>query len=182
MELEVVERAKHGDHAAYASLVRDVGARLYGIALRVTGNAAMADDAVQEGLIHAWRDLPALRDPTRFEAWITQIVIRRCYREIRRSPDRTTALADTDDRAAPGDPASGLAARDEVESAMRRLTPAQRSVLVLRFYAGLEPSEIADVLDLPVGTVRSRLHYALQAMRAAMAAEARDTPGQGAAE
>lgn len=116
MELEVVERAKHGDHAAYATLVRDLAPRLYGIALRVTGDQAMADDAVQEGLIHAWRHLPALRDPARFEAWITQIVVRRCYREIQRRPASGSALADADDWAAPGDHGSGLEDRDEVES------------------------------------------------------------------
>ena len=81
MEREIVERAKRGDHAAYATLVRQLGPKLYGIALRVTGNPALADDAVQEGLIHAWRDLPSLRDPDRFEPWIARIVLRRCYRE-----------------------------------------------------------------------------------------------------
>ena len=71
--------------------------------------------------------------------------------------------------------------RDEIELAMRSLSPQHRAVLVLRYYADLEPIEMAEVLATPVGTVRSRLHYALQAMRATLAASGRRTPSAGEA-
>jgi len=182
MEREIVERAKRGDHAAYAGLVRQLGPKLYGIALRVTGNAALADDAVQEGLIHAWRDLPSLRDPERFEPWIARIVLRRCYRELGRQPRSIAALDGIYELPGGEGHGSGMEDRDEIETAMRSLSPQHRAVLVLRYYADLEPIEMADVLATPVGTVRSRLHYALQAMRAALAADARRTPSATEAE
>jgi len=181
MERQIVERAKRGDHAAYAALVRQLGPKLYGIALRVTGNAALADDAVQEGLILAWRDLPSLRDPDRFEAWMARIVLRRCYRELQRQPRGTGALDATEEHLAGHDHGSGMEDRDEIESAMRKLSPQHRAVLVLRYYADLEPIEIAEVLAAPVGTIRSRLYYALAAMRAALAADARRRPSAGEA-
>jgi RNA polymerase sigma-70 factor, ECF subfamily len=176
MQHDIVERAKRGDHAAYASLIRGVGKRLHGIALRVTRDGAMADDAVQETLIQAWRDLPSLRDVHRFDAWITQIVIRRCYRELKRNraPGAELRPEHSDDHAA------RLADQDELERGLSRLTPEQRSVLVLRYYAGLEPTEMAEVLGLPAGTVRSRIHYATSALRSALDADARRVAnGQG---
>jgi RNA polymerase sigma-70 factor (ECF subfamily) len=178
MDRDLVERARNGDHAAFALLVRASGSLLYGIARRVTGDAATADDAVQEALIMAWRDLPTLRDPTRFESWLTQILVRRCYREISRRRPR----ADLD--AAPSVTAqhvNSTADRDELERGFRRLSAEQRAVLVLRYYADLEPLEIAETLGIPAGTVRSRIHYALQAMRSALDADARPTDATQAA-
>lgn len=172
MHRDLVERARKGDHAAFASLVRACGSMLYGIARRITADPAVADDAVQEALIMGWRDLPTLRDPDRFEAWLTQILVRRCYREIRRRRPR----AELDD--APPVMAHHVgrtADRDELERGFRRLTADQRAVLVLRYYAGLEPQDIAETLGIPAGTVRSRLHYALLAMRSALEADARAT-------
>ena len=170
VERSLVERAQQGDHSAFSSLVRDVGRRLYGIALRVTRDPVIADDSIQEALILAWRDLPALRDPTRFEAWLTRIVVRRCYRELR---DRRRPEMAWDDEGIAGDPAASLADRDQLERGFRTLTADHRAVLVLRYYAGLEPGEIADVLELPPGTVRSRLHYGISALRSALEADAR---------
>jgi RNA polymerase sigma-70 factor (ECF subfamily) len=170
MHRDLVERARSGDHAAFSSLVRASGPLLYGIARRITGDPAAADDAVQEALIMAWRDLPSLRDPARFEGWLTQILVRRCYREIRRRRPR----ADLDD-APPvmAQHVTSMMDRDELERGFQRLTPDQRAVLVLRYYASLEPQEIAAALGVPPGTVRSRLHYALAAMRSALEADAR---------
>lgn len=171
MERRLVDRAAAGDHDAFASLVEDAGPRIFGIALRITRDADAAHDAVQDALLHAWRDLPRLRDRDRWDAWLTSIVVRRCYAELRR---RRRAPAPTE---APtvGDAGGGLADRDELERGFALLRPDQRAVLVLRYYAGLEPSEIAEVLRIPAGTVRSRLHYALGAMRAALEADARRT-------
>lgn len=172
MDHDLVELARKGDHAAFASLVRASGSLLYGIARRITGDPAAADDAIQEALIMGWRDLPTLRDPDRFEGWLTQILVRRCYREMRRRRPRA-ALDD-----APPVMAHHVALtadRDELERGFRRLTTDQRTVLVLRYYAGLEPQEIAETLGIPAGTVRSRIHYALLAMRSALEADARAT-------
>lgn len=171
MERSLVDRAATGDHEAFALLIEDAGPRIFGIALRITRDADAAHDAVQEALLHAWRDLPRLRERDRWDAWMTSIVVRRCYAELRRRRRRPAV----EEPSHVGDAGSRVADRDEVERGFARLRPEQRAVLVLRYYAGLEPGEIAEVLQIPAGTVRSRLHYALAAMRAALEADARRT-------
>lgn len=165
----LVDQAAAGDHAAFATLVEDAGPRIFGIALRMTRDADAAHDVIQEALLHAWRDLPLLRDRDRWDAWLASIVVRRCYAELRRRRRGTPA----GELGSAADAGAGIADRDEIERGFGRLRPEHRAVLVLRYYAGLEPSEIADVLRMPAGTVRSRLHYALAAMRAALEADAR---------
>jgi RNA polymerase sigma-70 factor (ECF subfamily) len=125
----------------------------------------------------AWRDLPGLRDPDRFDAWLARILVRTCIAEAGRQRRRFTV----DIQALPNDiPTSAddfisVGDRDQLERGFRRLPPEQRALLVLRHYAGMEPAEIADVLGIPAGTARSRLHHAHRAMRAALEADARST-------
>lgn len=168
---ELVRRAVAGDAAAFADLVRNSAERLYGTALRVTRDPSAADDAVQETLIEAWRKLGSLREPDRFDAWVARILIRRCYRQgMRRLTVSNVEM--TIDMAQP-DPQASLADRDELERAFARLAAKHRAVLVLRYYLGLEPAELADVLQVRPGTARSRLHYALDALRGELASERR---------
>jgi RNA polymerase sigma-70 factor (ECF subfamily) len=137
----------------------------------------LAEDATQEALVRAWRDLPSLRDAERFDAWLYRLIVRACAdagRHRRRWRAEMTVL-----RAEPteSDRASELADRDQLERGLRRLTDAQRSILVMKFYLGLSPNETADALEIPIGTVKSRLHYAIQALRAALAADERSSVG-----
>ncbi len=177
MDRDLVEAARTGDREAYADLVRLRGDRLYAIAQRILRDVDRTEDAVQDTLVIAWRDLPGLRDPDRFDAWLHRILVRTCIAEAMRQRRRIVvdiqALPvdipiDTDDYLSVGD-------RDQLERGFRRLPPEQRALLVLRHYAGLEPTEIADALGIPAGTARSRLHHAHRAMRAALDADARST-------
>jgi RNA polymerase sigma-70 factor (ECF subfamily) len=163
---ELIERARQGDHDAFASLARTTSPRLYALAIRILRDA-------QEALVEIWRSLRALREADRFEAWSTRILVRICYREARRLRSSVTIADDPPGGA--GDPYRPLADRDQLERGFRRLKAEQRALLVLRHYLDLEPSEIARTLGIPPGTARSRLHYAHEAMRAALEAEARSS-------
>jgi RNA polymerase sigma-70 factor (ECF subfamily) len=171
---ELVVRAAAGDREAFAALVRGVADRLFAVAWRVVRDVDAAEDAVQAALIAAWDDLPALRDPARFEAWAYRLTVRAAVREARRlrHPGTAVRLYDLDGGEDP-DPAGGMADRDEVARGFAGLTPEHRAVLVLRYYVGLAIPEIAECLAIPVGTAKSRLHYGLQEMRAALEADAR---------
>ncbi|MFL5688477.1 MAG: RNA polymerase sigma factor, partial [Chloroflexota bacterium] len=172
----LVEQAMAGDHGAFSELARARIGRLYAVAILILRDQARAEDATQEALVAAWRDLSALRDPDKFDAWLHRLLIRACYREARRARGRPTI----DVQVAPLEPAVPdgsllLADRDEVERAFRRLDQDQRSVVVLHFYVGLPLAEVADALGIPVGTVKSRLHRATRVMRSAIDADARPT-------
>jgi RNA polymerase sigma-70 factor, ECF subfamily len=169
---EMVERAGRGDHDAFEAVVRAGAGRLYAIAYRILRDADLANDALQEALVKVWDDLPALRDPDRFDAWAARITCRCCYRLAKR--ERRFALP------APAEPerdttafVARVADQDEMERGFRRLSPEHRAVLVLHYYLGLTLGEIADTLDISPGTVGSRLHYAMRSLRAALESEAR---------
>lgn len=174
MREALVVEAAAGDREAFAALVRGVADRLFAVAWRVLRDADMAEDAVQAALIAAWDDLPALRDPARFEAWAYRLTVRAAVREASRGrrPVATVRLIEPDGGEDP-DPATTTADRDEVARGFAGLTPDHRAVLVLRYYVGLTIPEIAEALGIPVGTATSRLHYGLRAMRATLEADAR---------
>lgn len=177
---ELVEQAMHGSHHAFAELAAASIGRLYGTAGLILRNQALADDAVQNALIHAWRDLPRLRDADRFEAWLRRLLVNACHDELRRSRRHRSEIAiDVAGAASLPDGTGGLANRDEVERGFARLTDDYRTVIALRFYLDLSLAEIARSLDLPMGTVKSRLSRALRAMRAELAADARTSTAEG---
>lgn len=171
---ELVERAGHGDHDAFTAVVRASSGRLYAIAYRILRDADLANDALQETLVKVWDDLPALRDPDRFDGWAARITCRCCYRLAKR--ERRFALP-TPSQPEPDATAfvTEVADQDEMERGFRHLSPEHRAVLVLHYYLGLTLGEIADTLDISPGTVGSRLHYAVRSLRAALESEARTT-------
>lgn len=173
----LVDVARQGDEEAFGALVRSVGGGCMAIAYRILRDVDQAEDAVQTALIAAWRELPTLRDPERFEPWLHRMLVNACYAEARRSKRwaanvRVLAVEGT---SAPDDVLS-VNDRDQLERAMRRLPVDQRAVLVLRFYLELTLPEVADRLAIPVGTAKSRLHYASLALRSALDADARTSP------
>ena len=181
MQTALVERAQRGDHEAFSVLAGGAVDRLYGIARLILRDAELAEDATQDALVRAWRDLPTLRDAERFDAWLYRLVVRACAdigRHRRRWRAEITVLRN---EPAERDRTSDLADRDQLDRGLRRLSDAQQAILVLHFYLGLSPSEAADALEIPVGTAKSRLHYAIEALRAAIAAEER-TAGGGVRE
>lgn len=175
MSVDLVLRAKGGDHEAFASLVRPHIDRLYGLAGLLLRDPTRAEDALQDALLSAWRDLPKLREPDRFEAWLRRLVVNASHDEGRRLKRRRaeTPLAPHHEARTSGGIAGDLADRDEVVRAFRRLTEEERQVVALRYYADLSNAEAAAVLGIREVTYRSRLHRALRALQAALAAEAR---------
>jgi RNA polymerase sigma-70 factor, ECF subfamily len=166
----LVERAREGDHDAFAELVRAAVARLDTAARLILRDPELARDAVQDGLIRAWRDLPSLRDPDRFDAWVYRLTVNACFDHARRRRRRPIEvdIAEITDLFTPPtpDPAIAVADRELVDSVLRRLDEPGRAIVVLHYYLGLPLTEVAVALGTPVGTVKSRLHRALGEMRA----------------
>jgi RNA polymerase sigma-70 factor (ECF subfamily) len=163
-----------GDLEAFTELARLWIDRLYGIARLILRDDELAEDATQEALIAAWRDVAGLRDPDRFDSWLRSLLVHACYREARRGRRRRVVEARVEPATAHGmDPSSGLAERDELEHALGSLSPEQRALVVLHYYLGLPLQETALALRIPVGTVKSRLFRTTQQLRAALDADAR---------
>jgi len=172
---ELVARAQRGDHEAFCAIARGGIARLYATARLILHDSERAEDAVQEAFIVAWRDIRGLRDPDRLDAWLNRLVVRSCYRlaeRERRHSGRIFSILDAD---APhvADDSSLIAERDRMGWAFRELTPQQRAILVLVYYADLPLAEAAAALQIPLGTAKSRLHRACQALRAVLEADER---------
>ena len=177
MQTDLVDQARRGDREAFSVLAAGAVDRLYGIARMILRDTELAEDATQDALVRAWRDLPSLRDTERFDAWLYRLIVRACAdvgRHRRRWRAEMTVL-----RAEPVQPdrASELADRDQLERGLRRLTDSQRTILVMNFFLGLSPAETAEALEIPIGTAKSRLHYAIEALRAALAADERASVG-----
>jgi RNA polymerase sigma-70 factor, ECF subfamily len=181
MDTDLVTRAQHGDEQAFVSLAVAVGDRLHAVAYRILRDTALAEDASQQALLAIWRDLPGLRDPARFEAWSYRLLVRACYAEGRRSrawsPD--LRLLPADEPMEHGG-IHTILDRDQLERGFRRLSIDHRAVVVLHHYLGLSLLEVADALGVPEGTVRSRHHYAMRGLRAALDADARPAAREAA--
>ena len=177
MQAELVDRARHGDREAFAVLAGSAVDRLHATARLILRDTELAQDATQDVLVRAWRDLPSLRDVERFDAWLYRLVVRACADVERRRRRWRAEITLVPTEPSEPDRASELADRDQLERGLRRLNDRQRTILVLHFYLGLSPSEAADALDIPVGTAKSRLHYAIESLRAAIAAEERSMVG-----
>jgi RNA polymerase sigma-70 factor, ECF subfamily len=172
----LVVRAQQGDEEAFVSIVREVGDHCLAIAFRILRDVDVAEDAVQAAIVKAWRELRNLRDPDRFEAWLHRLLVNSCYDEAKRArPQRIDVLDLWPDSGFTTDDTMTVNHRDQLERGFRRLSPDQRAVLVLHYYVGLTVPEVADQLGIPLGTVKSRLHYASTGLRAALEADARLT-------
>ena len=179
MDRELVERAQQGDESAYAALAVRIADRMYAVAQHILQDPGRAEDAVQQAMIDIWRKLPQLQDPDRFQAWAYRIVVRAAYAEAGRQRLWGLRAATGPERTYAPDHAPGVADRDQIERGFQRLPADHRAVVVLKYFASLPNDEIAEALDIPEGTVRSRLHYSLKTLRAALEADARSTGQAG---
>ena len=170
MRTRLVERARDGDESAFTDLIDLDGDRCYAIAYRILRDVERAQDAVQQACLLAWRELPRLRDPERFEVWLHRLVVNACYEEFRRYRRWSTNVRSfpVDGPGGPDETVS-VDDRDALERAFRRLSPEHRAVVVLHHHAGYPLASIADVAGIPLGTVKSRLHYATRILREALA-------------
>jgi RNA polymerase sigma-70 factor (ECF subfamily) len=178
VERELVERAGRGDRAAFDEVVRRRIDGVHRTAMAILGNHADAQDAVQDAFVLAWRRLPTLRDPARFDAWLGRILVNACRMVVRARPrvrevpvDLMPAAAEPTDRRATSFDTDLLSA-DAFDRAFARLTVDQRAVLVLHHYDDLPIADIAARLGIPAGTVKSRLHHARLALERSLAREA----------
>jgi RNA polymerase sigma-70 factor (ECF subfamily) len=173
LDRDLVARAQRGDEVAFGELVELVGDRLYAVAHHVLRDHGRADDAVQQAMIDLWRKLPTLNDPDRFLPWAYRIVVRAALAEAadrRRWITRVTLAGGAGVAQSTPDHQRAFADRDELDRALDALAVDHRTVVVLKHYAGLSNQEISEILAVPEGTVRSRLHYGMSSLRAAFEA------------
>ena len=175
MSDELVIRARNGDREAFSQLAAASFDSLFRVARLILRDDDLAADAVQDAFLSAWRHVRAVREPDRFEAWLRRLLVRACYRQARRLGRRRAVevVAIAFDPPSRGDAIADLAMRDELEHAFRRLTPAERAVLVVHHYLDLPDRDAAVTLGIPTGTFKSRLNRATAALRGALEAEAR---------
>lgn len=174
MQRETIERAMAGDHDAFAQLAAGAIRSMYATARLIVRDDAAAEDATQEALVNAWRFLSSLRDPDRFDAWLYRLLINACRGQLRRSNRHDVIDVDVADLSRQSaDPGVELADRDQLERGFRRLDAEQRAVVILHFYRGYSVPEVAEIVGIPLGTAKSRIHRATTALRAALDADAR---------
>src|SRR3954452_19245566 len=180
MVRDLVIGAQNGDREAFAALVHMTSDRMYALAVRILRDNVLAEDALQGALITVWRQLPTLRDPDRFEAWVRRLLVHACYAEARRPRQwaGNVRVLPVDGPAGTDDLLS-VADRDQLDRAFRRLTVEQRAVFVMHHHVGLPLVEIAETLGIPPGTARSRLHYATRLLRSAVEADLAPVVPQG---
>jgi RNA polymerase sigma-70 factor (ECF subfamily) len=173
----LVEQARHGDRDAFAELARASATRLDAAARLILGDRELARDAVQEALIRAWRDLPSLRDPDRFDAWMHRLLVNASIDEARRRQRRVIEIrAQPVDVRSPGDDFRTLDDRDALDRALGELTPEHRALVVLHYYLGMPLPEAASALGVSLGAAKSRLHRAVGSLRRVFEADAHAFP------
>jgi len=170
---ELVRLAREGDRDAFDILMTAVIDHLYRIARLILRDFDNAEDAVQEALVRCWRDLPGLRDPDRFDAWLNRLLLHSVTDEARNRRSSVASVRILRIEPAQSDSAGALADRDELARVFGRLSIDHRTIVVLHHYLGLTVDEAATTIGIPVGTAKSRLHYATGALRAALEADAR---------
>jgi RNA polymerase sigma-70 factor (ECF subfamily) len=171
IEHDLITRAQQGDREAFGELVRFHREGVINVVYRMCGDASLAEDTAQEAFIRAWQHLANYQPRSPFRNWLYRIAANAALDMLRREKDSVDV--ESLPLAAPGQgPEATLEAKERaarVKQAILALPPASRVVLVLREYEELSYREIADTLDIPVGTVMSRLNYARHRMRELLA-------------
>ena len=179
MDTGLVLLAQAGDERAFERLVDAIGGRLHAVAYSILRDRQLAEDATQSALLGIWRNLKGLRDPERFEPWAFKLLVNACHAEVRSIRRWVPNLVGRPPEiGGHGDAHATVALRDQLERGFERLSFEHRTVVVLHFYLDMPASEIADVLDIPPGTARSRLYNATRSLRAALEADARRPDGR----
>jgi len=170
---DLVERAKRGDREAFGELAAGEIDHLLVIARLVLRDPDLAEDAVQEALVRCWRQLPKLREIEKFDGWLYRILMRAAFDESRRRRRFDATIQTLRMEPTVVDGTQDLGDRDQLERGFRRLSIEHRAVVVLHHYAGLPLFQVAAMLGIPLGTAKSRYHYAMSALRAALESDGR---------
>jgi len=175
MDTDLVKLAQTGDKGAFTTLAAARADQFLAASHRILRDLNLAEDATQQALLSIWRDLPQLRDPARFDAWSYRLLVRACYAEASKTRRWTPniRLLPADEPIAT-DTLGTVVDRDQLDRGFRRLSLDHRTVVVLHHYLDLPLDQVAETLGIAVGTVASRLHYAMRALRAALDADARE--------
>jgi RNA polymerase sigma-70 factor (ECF subfamily) len=179
MDRDLVQRAQKGDQQAFEALALRSHARLQRVAVGILRDPHLAEDAVQQALLGIWRDIRGLRDPARFEGWSYRLLVRICYAEAKRQPAWASNEAVPEAREpVAADQYEVIAHRDQLERAFAALSVDHRAVVVLHRLRGMPLEQIAEILEVPIGTVKSRLSRAMEGLRAALEADGRRQAGR----
>ncbi len=169
MDQELVVRARDGDRRAFVALTAADYPRLFRLAFGILRDHQLAEDATQQAYLDIWRKLRRLRDPARFGGWSYRLLVHACYAEAKRRPrwiPEAEIPAIHDPRAA--DDFAAVLDRDELERGFRHLTVDHRVVIAMHYLLDMTLPQIAEILDIPLGTVSSRLDRAMRSMRTAL--------------
>lgn len=168
-ESELVSKAQHGDRNAFSELVRTHVHRVFSVVYRMCGDRQLAEDAAQEAFIQAWLRMKSYRPQSSFRNWLYRIAVNTAIDMLRKEkrilPDAVETLKLVDKSLGPEPIVVNTERTEAIRNAVVGLPDASRAVLVLREYEGLSYKEIAEALDIPVGTVMSRLNYARKLLR-----------------
>ena len=173
-EQQWILSAQKGDHAAFEQLLLLYQQKLYHLALRTCGNPQDAEEAVQEAFLSAWKNLPSFRGDSSFSTWLYRLTVNACNDLFRKNKAAATLVALEDEESAlqipdlapgPEEQAQRKETQQSVQDALQQLSPEHRQVLLLRELQQLCYDEIAAVLDMDLGTVKSRIHRARNQLR-----------------
>lgn len=172
-EILLISRARGGDREAFGALVEQYRDNVYRLAYRMCGNAYDADEAAQEAFVAAWRALPNFRGDAKFSTWLYRLTTNAAIDVMRREKRHQTVgdgemMEVADDADSPQETVERTEQQEAVQKALATLSEEYREVLLLRYMEELDYAEIAEVLQLPSGTVKSRINRAKAALKAAL--------------
>ena len=172
-ELLLISRARGGDREAFGELVEQYRDNVYRLAYRMCGNTYDADEAAQEAFVAAWRALPNFRGDAKFSTWLYRLTTNAAIDVMRREKRHQTVgdgemIEVADDADSPQETVERTEQQEAVQEALSTLSEEYREVLLLRYMEELDYAEIAEVLQLPSGTVKSRINRAKAALKTAL--------------
>ena len=173
---DTVDAARSGDHTAFAALVREHQAMVFSIALNSTRDRAVAEELAQEVFLELYKSLESLKSADHVRFWLRRVTIHRCIDAMRRRKFRPLiGLDDVPEPAALADPADPIL-KIRLQRLVAALPEPARMIVILRYQEDLGPSDIAEILEMPVNTVKSHLQRSLAILRGKLEPSAREVP------
>lgn len=160
---DVLARARAGDHDAFAELIEEHEAMVFSIALHFFNDRRLAEELAQEVFLQMFRSLGSIESATHLTFWLRQVTTRRCIDQVRKGRPRLVDIEDVELQS-PHELRDSLLDR-KLRELIAHLPEMQRVVLTMRYQEDLDPSEICRIVDLPVNTVKSHLHRAIESLR-----------------